>query len=86
MSNLSLRGIDPATFADLKVRASNDGGSVNALVLRLIDQGLGRKPGKPVRQRHSDLDALAGSWSQEEAADFEQATAAFAEVDTGLWK
>ncbi len=86
MPNLSLRGLDPATLAELKARARDESASVNSLILRLIDHGLGRRPGKPVRQRYADLDALAGSWSAEEAAAFEQATASFGEVDAQLWK
>ena len=41
MSNLSVRGVDPETLASLKTRARREGISVNALVLRLLDQGLG---------------------------------------------
>jgi len=33
-----------------------------------------------------DLTALAGTWSQAEAAEFEQATADFAKIDEGLWQ
>ncbi|WP_299454243.1 hypothetical protein [uncultured Pigmentiphaga sp.] len=61
MSNLSIRGLDQAALATLKSIASQQGASVNALVLRLIDQGLGRVPHKPVSQRFDDLDALAGA-------------------------
>ncbi len=84
MANLSLRGVDPRALAELKIRAGKENASVNALVLTLIDQGLGRA--KPARQRHDDLDALAGSWLQDEAAEFKRATAPFSKVDARLWK
>ena len=32
------------------------------------------------------LDALAGTWSAEDLAEFRQATSAFEEVDPSLWK
>ena len=86
MSNISIRGIDPANFSALKTMAAQERGSVNALLLRLIDQGLGNTPGKPTQRRYDDLDALAGAWSATDAAEFAAATAAFEAVDPDLWK
>ena len=94
MSNLSVRGIDPVNFSALKAMAAQERGSVNALLLRLIDQGLGNVPGnqlnktlnKPTARRYDDLDALAGAWSAQDAAEFAEATAPFEAVDAALWK
>ena len=86
MSHLSVRGLDAKSLAELKAKAAREDASVNALVLRLIEQGLGHRRAKPVRCRHDDLDALAGSWNKREAAAFERATAPFGEVDRQLWK
>lgn len=35
---------------------------------------------------HDDLDHLAGTWNEREAAEFEQAIAGFEAVDENLWK
>ncbi len=86
MSNLSIRGIDPANFLALKAMAAQERGSVNALLLRLIDQGLGNTQSKPIARRYSDLEALAGTWSAADAAEFSAATAAFEALDPDLWK
>lgn len=86
MSNLSVRGLDQAALATLKSMASKQGASVNALVLRLIDQGLGRGSGKPEKQRFDDLDALAGTWSDVEAAEFLANTEVFDTIEPNLWK
>lgn len=86
MSNLSIRGVEKAALAALKSMASQQGASVNALVLRLIDQGLGRVPAKPVLRRFNDLDALAGSWSEHEAAEFSAYTQGFEKIEPDLWK
>jgi len=86
MSNISIRGLDEKALADLKARAAREGASVNALVLRLIAEGLGHRRAKPVQHRHDDLDALAGRWNKREGAAFECATAPFREVDPKLWK
>ena len=86
MSNLSIRGLDERALAALKARAAQEDASVNSLVLRLIEQGLGLQRGKPTRQRHTDLDVLAGRWTRSDADDFERATAGFREIDPELWK
>jgi hypothetical protein len=86
MTNLSIRGLDDKALAALKRRAAAEDASVNMLVLRFIEQGLGLRRAKPSRTRHDDLDALAGTWRRQDASEFERATAPFAEVDAALWK
>ena len=46
MANLSIRGLDDDALAKLKARAIKEDASVNTLVLRLIEQGLGQKGSK----------------------------------------
>jgi len=86
MANLSIRGLDDKALAALKRRAAKEHASVNMLVLRFIEQGLGLRRAKPALTRHDDLDALAGTWRKQDAREFERATAAFAKVDAALWK
>ena len=86
MTNLSIRGLDAKALAELKTRAAREDASVNTLVLRLIEQGLGHRRAKPLLRRHDDLDALAGTWRKNEGAAFERATAPFGKVDPELWK
>jgi hypothetical protein len=86
MNNLSIRGLDDKALAKLKKLAASEDASVNALVLRFIEQGLGYKRAKATPQRHDDLDALAGTWSKQEAREFERLTAPFGKIDTELWK
>lgn len=86
MANLSIRGVDESVLATLKSMASQQGVSVNALVLRLIDQGVGRVPGKPALRRFDDLDALAGAWSEEEAAEFAANVEGCERIEPELWQ
>ncbi|MFM8899875.1 MAG: hypothetical protein ACKOF9_08000 [Burkholderiales bacterium] len=86
MANLSIRGLEDKALTQLKKQAAKESSSVNALVLRLIDHGLGRKPPKPAMRRHDDLDALAGRWQKKDGQDFERAVAEFGKVDSSLWK
>jgi len=41
---------------------------------------------KKRRAVYTDLDHLAGTWSAEDAAEFERNTAAFETVDEAMWK
>jgi len=86
MANLSIRGLDAKAIAALKRRAAEEEASVNTLVLRLIEQGLGLRRARSALTRHDDLDALAGSWRKQDAVDFERATATLRKVDAALWK
>lgn len=85
MSNLSIRGLDPAVMAALKTRAQQDSASVNGLVVRLLGEAVGGGPAAKSAAVHHDLDALAGTWSEQDEQEFRQATQAFAEVDPELW-
>jgi len=86
MTNLSIRGLDDKALAALKKRAAKEDASVNTLVVRLIEQGLGLRRSKPALTRHDDLDALAGSWGKNDATEFQRGTAPFSKVDAKLWK
>ncbi len=57
--------------------------SLNALILQILRGSLGLSTS--ARLVH-DLDALAGSWSREEAEEFAAAVLSFEEIDTSLWQ
>jgi hypothetical protein len=78
--------------ADLETRieamAREEGASLAQTVIRLLMRATGLRPperrdGKPAS--HHDLDALAGTWSAEEAAEFERALAAQRSIDPDVW-
>jgi plasmid stability protein len=86
MATMSIRGLDDKALTRLKRRAKREGSSLNSLVLRLLqeDAGVASKP-RPL-QKYDDLNALAGTWSAQQAREFERDTGAFSEVDASLWK
>ena len=84
MATMTLRGIDEKTAEALKERAQKEGTSVNAVTLRLIRESLGLDKRKR-NVIYNDLDHLAGTWNQEEAAEFERNTAVFEKVDEEIW-
>ena len=84
MASMSIRGLDDQVLARLKLQAEQESCSLNSLVLRLL-QGTGAVFPLAALKKFDDLDALAGTWSDQEAEAFERNTAAFAEVDAALW-
>ena len=85
MTTMSIRGLDDQVLARLKDQAARQGSSLNSLVLSLL-QGSDQAPTSRPLQKFDDLDALAGTWSPDDAALFIGNTAAFAEVDAPLWR
>jgi len=85
MAAMTVRGIDDAMAKLLKEKASEQGISVNRLVLNLLKESLKLR----ARRRggvYEDLDHLAGTWDESDAAEFEKNTAVFSQVDEELWK
>lgn len=82
--SMTVRGIDEKTSAALKEKARREGGSINAVALRIIREGLGLERRK--RVVYEDLDYLAGTWSDKDVTEFEQATSVFEKVDENLWR
>ena len=54
-------------------------------MIKIIKEALGINK-KKRRILYDDLDHLAGTWSTQDAAEFEQATAVFEAVDMTMWK
>jgi hypothetical protein len=82
-SNFNLRGIPAEVMTLLKREAKRLHTSVNALVLKMIERGLGFTCEKIAYQ---DLDHLANSWSPAEEKAFRENTQSFEQIDKELWK
>ena len=85
MATMTLRGIDDRIAEALKEKATKEGISVNALTLKLLRETLGIEKKKRI-VTYTDLDHLAGTWSEQDAVEFEEATAVFEKVDEDMWK
>jgi len=81
-SNFNLRGVPSEVMVLLKREAKRLRTSVNALVLTMIERGLGFTCEK---QTYHDLDHLAGSWSSADKKTFEENTQSFEKIDKELW-
>ena len=85
MATMTLRGVDERCAEALKERAKEEGTSLNSLVLRLLRESLGLEK-KRRNVVYTDLDPLAGTWSDADAAEFAQATSVFEKVDEEMWR
>ena len=83
---ITIQDIDEATAAWLSREAERRGMSVETLVLQLIRAGIETGLQNSQLQAHHDLDSLAGTWDDEEATRFLNATADFEQVDEKLWR
>lgn len=87
MTTLSIRGLDDKTAKTLRDHARRRGKSVNSQVVELIRKGLGLAGDAAMgRAVHTDLDHLAGTWSEKDAKEFARCTEAFEAVDEELWR
>ncbi len=83
MSYLTVRNV-PAELSDALVREkARRGLSLNATVIALLAGALGVE--RPLSGRN-DLARLAGTWTDEEAAEFEKAMEVFDVIDEDMWR
>ena len=89
MKQTTLRGIDPPLARRLRDEARRQGLSLNRTILRLLRQAMGlAKPNEPSpgRQRFADLDHLIGTWSKEEADEFDRTLQRLRQIDKEMWR
>lgn len=77
----TVRGVSEQTDSALRERAAEEGVSLNAVALSMLDAAAGVGGDT---QRFHDLDALAGSWVADPA--FDRAVDVFERVDLDLWR
>ena len=81
--HLTVRDLSGELARALKAEARRRGTSINQTVKDLLGRALGLDPAATY---DNGLGALAGTWSSEDLAEFEAATAGFEAVDDELWQ
>jgi hypothetical protein len=84
LSNFNLRGIPPEVIAHLKRESKKQKISINTLILKLIEQGIGYSH-REKKTRYHDLDSLAGTWTIEDSTLFNESANFFEKIDEELW-
>lgn len=81
MRTLTVRSLPEAVSEALTRERQRRGTSLNQTVIDLLAQALGVR-----RRRSNGLAARAGTWTEAELEEFEEAVASFEEVDPDLWR
>ena len=83
---ITIHHLDDASAGWIEEQASRRGVEREQVVLQLIHRGIDLEQKKSRLPHYHDLDALAGTWSEEDAAEFDRATERFRQVDEELWR
>ena len=86
MKNISLRGLDQELAGRLQQTAKSEGKSVNQLVLETLRRHFGLDRTKRFTRVYHDLDALFGTWSDEDYETIQGRIDADRRIDAELWK
>ena len=82
---VTLRNLPSPLVRIIRQKAQERRTSINKTVVSLLEETLiGRRKKKDTPVNH-DLDHLAGSWTEDEAAEFERSLAAQRIIDPELW-
>jgi hypothetical protein len=83
--SITIHDVDDATVNWLMEEAERLGMSVERVAGLLLQRALEWERRRAELPTYHDLDALAGTWNEDEATTFLQAIADFEQVDLGLW-
>ena len=86
MNQLTVRGFGPALARRIREVAKARGLSLNQAAVLLIRQGAGLAPAESSPCVGDSMNALIGTWTQEEEDEFRRAVRPFEEVDPDFWK
>jgi hypothetical protein len=87
MSQLTVRGFDEDLEREIRRLADHEDISLNKALIRLLRRGAGLDEDGSSRDRvGTSLDHLAGTWSDEQAREFEGIQRDFEGIDPELWK
>lgn len=82
--SLTIQHLDDATAEWIDQEAKREGVPAEVVARRLIQRGVEVERKRAAQQVHRDLDALAGTWSEEETAEFLHAVEELGQIDPSL--
>lgn len=86
MNVVTLRNLSPELTRIIRRRATEQRTSITKAVIGLLEEATGIRPMYRRRVLYHDLDALAGTWTNEDAIAFEENLGRLRQVDPELWK
>jgi len=85
LKTITIRKIPPDLAREIEIEAQKEGDSLAKTVIRLLLRATGLSPDGKRRTRWGDLDELAGTWTEMEAAEFDRALAEQRAIDADVW-
>ena len=87
MKAVTLRNLPPEIAKLVRKEAERQRTSINKAVISLLQaRAEGHKKKQTKTNNYDDLDALVGSWTKKEAAEFDRALNSQRSIDPELWK
>jgi hypothetical protein len=81
-----VRNLPPKVARAVRDRAKQDRISLGGAVIRLLEERIGSPVPNSSRMRDHDLDFVCGTWTREEADEFDKSLAAQRTIDPHLWQ
>jgi hypothetical protein len=86
LKQLTVRGLDEDLDQALKREAEEQGLSVNRFVVRVLREAVGLYLNPVDTREFHDLDHLAGTWSETDAEELDNALDEQRQIDKSLWQ
>jgi len=86
MKPITLRNLPPEVAQRIRQQAKTHKTSLNRAVITLLEESIRPPAQQNTPTLYHDLDHLAGSWTADEAAAFDEALARQRRIDPELWK
>lgn len=85
MTQITLRGLDPAIEREIRKIAKKNGKSLNRVIMDMIYRQTGFT-NKDKRPPGSSLKKLAGGWSRQDASEFLESIKSCEQIDEDMWQ
>ena len=85
MKSITIHGLDDILSEALKMKAKEEGLSLNKTIKKLLEQAFGiKRHGKDKFRKH--FNELCGVWSKEDVKEFKNKTKDFEKINQEDWK
>lgn len=85
-TQLTVRGVDVKTLQVIRELAKRERISINKAALKLLEKGAGVSQPAPADRIGNSLDHLIGTWTEQEAKEFDEAIKWCEVIDPDHWK
>ena len=86
MKAITLRNLPDEVARAIRKKAETEGTSLNKATIALLEQSIPGTGKKSKRTLHHDFDKFAGTWTKEEAEEFDKALAELRQIDPEVWE